>query len=415
MLRGKHIVIGVTGGIAAYKAVYLLRALQQAGALVRVSMTEAATRFVGRETFAALTRYDVPISVFPNSTSDANQNWTQHIQWAEWADLIVIAPCTANTLSKVVNGLSDSMLTSIVLASRCPLLLCPTMDGEMYNARPTQENLNKAKTFGYHILEPDSGYLASGLSGPGRLPAEDTIIKKIESLLSGTEREIKTTPPEPLHKPLLKGKNVVVTGGPTREFLDAVRFLSNPSSGKMGKALASAASNLGANTVFLHAQSVPVDDLSANIRTESFLSADDLFRSVQSYADADIIIMAAAVSDFKPAVIVSEKIKKDKADRSIALEQTPDILSWLGKNKKEGQVLVGFAMETENLAENARKKRIKKNADWIVANNLSDQGAGFEVDTNKILIIGNQKEVIREGLKTDLAYRILELIAAESF
>lgn len=395
MLTGKRILLGVTGGIAAYKAVFLLREFQKAGAEVRVTMTPAATRFVGSETFTSLSRYEVAVDVFNND--DPGDSWTKHIHWGEWADLFVIAPCTANTLAKIVHGQSDNMLTSTVLAARCPVLICPTMDGEMYESPSVSKNLDEAKKLGFYILEPESGYLASGLEAIGRLPEAETILKKTGEIIQ--KHRIQGS---------LTGKKILVTAGPTREFLDPVRFISNPSSGKMGIAMADAARSLGGDVILLHGPvSAPIPD---RLQTDSFTSADDLFNKVKSHANTDVVIMAAAVSDFKPARSESQKVKKEKAELSVELTQNPDILEWLGNRKKKNQVLIGFAMETENLKKNATAKLKKKNLDWICANSLSEDGSGFESDSNKITLFGKGQEYNFSGRKQDIAGEILKKI-----
>ncbi len=436
MMRGKHIVIGVTGGIAAYKAVYLVRQLQKTGAEVRVTMTPAATRFVGRETFAALTRHDVPVAIFPEKADDISESWTRHIQWAEWADLVVIAPCTANTLAKIVHGLSDSLLTTTVLAARCPVLICPAMDGEMYQAPSTRANLKKAGEFGYHLLSPEHGYLASGQEGYGRMPEPDRIIEEMHHLLASssisspatessstessstepTSTQSSSTGSRPDKKTdqkvenKLVNKKVLVTCGATREFLDSVRFLSNPSTGKMGIAMAGAAASFGAGVTLLHAASINTDDLPLSIQTSSFVSTEDLFQLVQSHSDADIIIMTAAVSDFRPVEMHRGKVKKEEAELQLSLERTPDILQWLGDRRTGEQVLIGFAMETEDLAKRAREKRMIKKADWIVANELNAEDSGFAIDTNRVLLVGAHSEVPFNGSKSDVARDILRHI-----
>jgi phosphopantothenoylcysteine decarboxylase/phosphopantothenate--cysteine ligase len=400
MLSGKRIILGVTGGIAAYKAAFLLRALQKARAEVRVTMTPAATRFVGTETFSSLSKHEVAVDVFPENGS-ATQSWTQHISWGEWADLFVIAPCTANTLAKIANGAADNMLTSTVLAARCPLLICPTMDGEMYESPAVQKNLNTIQEFGYHILEPEEGYLASGLEGKGRLPETDLILKKGRAIL----KKNNTQGP-------LAGKKVVVTAGPTREHIDPVRFISNPSSGKMGFAMAKAAERLGAEVTLIHG---PVNiSKPEGIKSIEIESANELFEQIQKHANADVIIMAAAVSDFTPEESSQHKIKKDKAKSSIKLQQTPDILAWLGDHKKNGQVLIGFAMETENLLENAKAKLKKKNADWIVANSLNEDESGFESDKNRVHVLGKKDTMQIKGLKSEVARQVLSHIFNDS-
>ncbi|MBN2733151.1 MAG: bifunctional phosphopantothenoylcysteine decarboxylase/phosphopantothenate--cysteine ligase CoaBC [Balneolaceae bacterium] len=397
MLAGKQIILGVTGGIAAYKAVYLLRALQEAGAEVRVTMTPAATRFVGIDTFASLSQHEVAVEVFPDG-QHTPESWTQHITWGEWADLFIIAPCTANTLAKVAHGFSDNMLTSAVLAARCPLLICPTMDGEMYNAPSTQKNLEIIQDFGYHVLEPEEGYLASRLEGKGRLPETEVILNKTKNILSSKKK---------VDGPLT-GKKVVVTAGPTREHIDPVRFISNPSSGKMGFAMAEAAKKLGADVTLLHG---PVSlSLPDEVSTQKFKSAAELFDLVKQHANADVIIMAAAVSDFTPAEQHDHKVKKDSASTKLELQQTQDILAWLGEHRKNGQIFIGFAMETDNLLENASKKRTKKNIDWIIANSLSDADAGFEADTNTVHLIGDTSTEKFSGSKRAVAQKVLQYI-----
>ncbi len=410
-MRGKHIVIGVTGGIAAYKAVYLVRQLQESGAEVRVTMTEAATRFVSGNTFAALTRHDVPIHIFPENPSGISANWTQHIHWAEWADMMVIAPCTANSLAKIVHGFSDSMLTTTVLAARCPVLICPTMDGEMYNAPSTRYNLEKAGDLGYHLLTPDHGYLASGMEGVGRLPEIEVITDRMIQILEvAPSKRSSMKMVSPTLREVLSDKKVLVTCGPTREHLDPVRFLSNPSTGKMGMAMAAAAAAHGAEVTLLHSDSVSTTALASSIRKLAFTTTEDLFRQVKSHVDSDIIIMTAAVSDFRPAKTHAHKVKKDKADLNITLERNPDILKWLGEHRRSGQVLIGFAMETSDLLKQAREKRVRKGADWIVANDLASEGSGFAFDTNRVVLVGTHSENHFEGTKYDVSSSILHHI-----
>ncbi|MEX2601638.1 MAG: bifunctional phosphopantothenoylcysteine decarboxylase/phosphopantothenate--cysteine ligase CoaBC [Balneolaceae bacterium] len=389
---GKRILLGVTGGIAAYKSVILLREFQKKGADVRVTMTPSATRFVGVETFKALSRHDVAVDVFHDGAS--HDSWTRHIHWGEWADLFLIAPCTANTLSKLVQGQADNMLTSVALAARCPLLLCPTMDAEMINHPAVVRNLSLASEMGYAILEPESGYLASGLTGTGRLPEPELILRTAGQLL----KEKRANGP-------LAGKKVVVTAGPTREFIDPVRFISNPSSGKMGIAMAVAARALGGDVTLLHG---PLSTtLPKGIRALPFTSADELYELIQEHADAGLIIMSAAVSDFKPDQTYGQKMKKETASLDLKLSPNPDILAWLGSRKRSGQILIGFAMETENLEENARIKMEKKKLDWICANDLTGEDSGFESDQNQIILIGHDSETHFKGDKQTIAKQIL--------
>ena len=412
MLSGRHILLGVTGGIAAYKAAYLVRALQKKGALVRVIMTPAATRFIGEETFSALTGHEVGIHTFvqddslQNSITDAesahsntseqiHNPWTRHIQWSEWADLFVIAPCTANTIAKITHGNSDNLLTAAVLASRTLILICPTMDGEMINAPATTHNLELLKCRGFHLLEPEEGYLASGLMGKGRLPEPDNIVAHVESLIAN-----ETGP--------LYGKKVVVTAGPTREHIDPVRFLSNPSSGKMGLAMAKAAQRLGAQVHLVHG---PISlAIPEGIQSYAILSAQDMFEQVKALHPADIFIKAAAVSDFSPATTHNHKVKKSKEESHISLAPTPDILKWIGDHKDQDTISIGFAMETTDLLEQAITKRRKKNADWIIANFIESEKQGFASNYNKVTLIGDGVEESFEGPKDDLAMSVLRSI-----
>ncbi|MEX2403455.1 MAG: bifunctional phosphopantothenoylcysteine decarboxylase/phosphopantothenate--cysteine ligase CoaBC, partial [Balneolales bacterium] len=375
-----------------------LRALQKAGAEVRVTLTPTATRFVGIDTFSAISRHEVPVAIFPDDSSKASDNWVRHIEWGEWADLFIIAPCTANTLAKIVHGLSDSMLTTTALSIRCPLLLCPTMDGGMYQAGATQQNLKKAVDLGFHLLAPEKGYLASGFDDIGRLPETEHILTKAEEILKTSEANNRA----------LSGKKVVVTAGPTREFIDPVRFLSNPSSGKMGFAMAQAAHELGADVTLLHGP-VSLPEL-PGIKTKTFVSTDDLFQLVKQHQNADVIIMAAAVSDFKPSEVHQQKVKKDKASTSLSLKSTPDILHWLGEHKAGNQVLIGFAMETENIRENALAKLKKKNLDYIVANSVTGSDSAFMSDSNSIFLISQSSESQFSGTKKAIASDILEEI-----
>ena len=427
MLSGKHILLGVTGGIAAYKAAYLVRAFQQEGAIVRVVMTPSATRFVGVETFSALTGHEVGVHTFigDDSTSstlssssssipststsssagkksplakDSSYNqWTRHIQWGEWADWFVIAPCTANTIAKIAHGVSDNLLTATVLAARCPLLICPTMDGEMMESAATLDNLNTLEKRGIHIMEPESGYLASGLIGKGRLPETEAIVQKVDELMGAL--------PGPLY-----GKKVIVTAGPTREYIDAVRFLSNPSSGKMGVAMAKAAMRLGGSVHLVHG---PISiAFPEGIASYAVTSAQDMFEQVAELSPADVYIKAAAVSDFTPKTKVNHKVKKSSAQSSIELVPTPDILSWIGEHKNETAISIGFAMETERLEEQAESKRVHKNADWIIANSIGEDvpQQGFESDYNKVLLLGQGTSLEMEGPKEDLAMNLLRTI-----
>ncbi|MCH8568035.1 MAG: bifunctional phosphopantothenoylcysteine decarboxylase/phosphopantothenate--cysteine ligase CoaBC [Balneolales bacterium] len=410
-LSGKKIILGVTGGIAAYKAVVLMRELQKNGAEVRCIATNSALRFIGKDTLAVLARHSITPEVFPED-GDLQENWTRHIQWGEWADIMVIAPLTANSLAKIVHGLADNMLTSTVLALRCPLLLCPAMDGGMYTFPSTKHNLQKALDFGMHILEPESGWLASGLIDKGRLPETEAILGKIEAVL------IDGNFPKPL-----SGKKVLVSAGPTREYLDPVRFISNPSSGKMGVAMAENAANLGADVLLLHGPLGIALPKAESIKCISFTTAQDYFELVQKYHEqTDIFILSAAVSDFRPAHKVNHKVKKQDAGLQIDFEPTPDTLKWVGEHKKKNQFVIGFAMETHNLVASAQEKRIRKNADVILANTISASASstelnkgdkapssGFETDVNELYLISNsmQQPTVFTGPKSKIAGEIL--------
>jgi len=394
----KRVLVGVTGGIAAYKAVTLVRALQKEGAEVRVVLTPSATKFVGTETFLAITRHEVAVEVFNTDNPDIQESWSKHIHWAEWADAMVIAPCTANTLAKLVHGLSDNMLTTMVMAARCPVMICPTMDGGMYRSPSVTKNISEARAMGFHVLEPDTGYLASGLEDTGRLPEPEAIVAALDAILT------KDLP--------LKGKHVLVTAGPTREHIDAVRFISNPSTGKMGVAMAEAAKALGADVTLIHGPlSVAVP---AGVRAIGIVSASDLFGAVKANVSAsDVIVMSAAVSDFTPESQVAHKVKKTEAATTLVLKPTTDILAWIGANKAAHQTVIGFAMETENLIPEARRKRREKNADWILANSLSDDGSGFAGDTNTLHAVGKDEEmepVIFQGSKLRVATDALHMV-----
>ena len=412
MLSRRHILLGVTGGIAAYKAAYLVRAFQKRGALVRVIMTPAATRFIGEETFSALTGHEVGVHSFVqddrqhnssaitelaqfNASEKVHNPWTRHIQWGEWADLFVIAPCTANTIAKITYGNSDNLLTAAVLASRAPILICPTMDGEMMNAPATTHNLELLKSRGFHLIEPEEGYLASGLTGKGRLPEPDHIVAHVEELLAAEAG--------PLY-----GKKVVVTAGPTREHIDPVRFISNPSSGKMGLAMVKAAQRLGGQVHLVHG---PISlTIPEGIQSYTVLSAQDMFEQVKALHPADIFIKAAAVSDFRPTTTQKYKIKKNQGKPQISLASTPDILKWIGDHKDSDTISIGFAMETTDLLEQAKAKRTKKNADWIIANYVGSGQQGFASHYNKVILVGDGVEESFEGSKDDLAMSLLRSI-----
>jgi phosphopantothenoylcysteine decarboxylase/phosphopantothenate--cysteine ligase len=397
VLRGKHILVGVTGGIAAYKDCYLVRDLRKAGADVKVIMTEAAGKFVTPLTFSALSGHDVAGDLWTLNQSTGSDIGTQHIALANWADVFVIAPASANTIAKMTYGLSDNLLTIVALASRCPIVLAPTMDADMYLNPVTQQNIDALQERGYVVVPPEEGELASGLKGPGRLPELQIIIDTLERVLSTSAQD-------------LKGKRILVTAGPTHEAIDPVRFIGNRSSGKMGFALANAAALRGAHVVLVTG---PVQlETPRNVTRVDVESAEQMYGAVTARArTSDAVLMAAAVADFRPQAPVNNKIKKEagKKQVSLALTKTQDILLALGRKKKRGTLLVGFALETQDELRNAQEKLKKKNLDLIVLNSLKDKGAGFGGDTNVVTIVDKKGKVEKLPLmlKFDVANEIL--------
>lgn len=405
-LQGARILVGITGGIAAYKSISLLRALQKRGAEVRAIATPSVSSFVGLETLRAITREEVPVEVFHQDGDAVTDSWTRHIHWGEWADLYVIAPCTAQTMAKIAHGFSDNMLTASVLARRCPLLVCPTMDGEMWDHPATQRNVELLRGDGIHVLEPADGYLASGLIGQGRLPEEAVIVAEMERLLADVERGRDAEEGDVAARShgkrsvapssLFAGKRVLVTTGPTREPIDDVRYISNPSSGKMGIAMALAVKQAGAYVTLLHG---PIESslLPAMDAIHSFESADELFELVQAHGPgSDVVIMAAAVSDAKPAERRRGKVKKADQEWSLQLAPTPDILAWLGGHKSDTQTLIGFAMESdaETAREAALSKLEAKNLDAIILNLLREGESGFGIDSNNVELFVGQHQIV---------------------
>lgn len=375
-LTGRHIVLGVCGGIAAYKTAELVRACRKAGAEVRVLMTREATRFVTPLTLGTLSENEVLVDVFPENESGS---WTKHVAIGLWADIMVVAPATAQTVSKLANGVCDSMLTAVALSRRCPLLVCPAMDHDMYVHAATRANLETLERRGDHIMPAAFGALASGLTGQGRLPEPDDILAETVSVLERTRRSGEGP---------LAGKRVLVTAGPTRERLDPVRYISNHSSGTMGYAIAASAARRGADVVLVSGPTAL--EVPPGVRRVDVESTADMHAAVREHEEADVIFMVAAVADFTPAEPARSKIKKtdETADLTLTLMPTVDILADVGSRKREGQRLIGFALETEDGPDNARRKLERKRLDWIVLNNLSDEGAGFGPGTNKVTIIG---------------------------
>jgi phosphopantothenoylcysteine decarboxylase/phosphopantothenate--cysteine ligase len=398
MLRGKHILLGVSGGIAAYKSALLVRELVKAGAEVQVMMTPAATQFITPLTLGTLSKRDVIVEMFPSAQGNAGHGWTAHIDLALWADLMVIAPATADILAKAAHGLADSFLAATLLALRCPLAVAPSMDVDMYRHPATQENLRILRSRGVQVLEPESGELASGLTGEGRLPEPATIIAWIDALLTGTTSD-------------LKGRKILVTAGPTQEPIDPVRYVGNRSSGKMGFAIAEVASRRGAE-VTLVAGPVALDTPSG-VERINVATACEMEEAVLSrFPSVDALIMCAAVADFRAEKAQPEKIKREqfRSDgMTLHFVANPDILKRAGESKKR-QVLVGFALETDDGPSNARTKLASKNLDLIVLNNPLDEGAAFGSDTNVVTLLsrdGTAKELPKLS-KTEVARRILD-------
>lgn len=393
-LKGQRILIGITGSIAAYKIPLLIRLLKKSGAEVRVIMTEASTDFVTPLTISTLSESPVFIDPFDKRTGA----WNSHIELGNWADLFLIAPVSANTLAKMAMGIADNLLMTTFLAARCPVFFAPAMDLDMYKHPATQRNIEIIRTFGHRLIEPREGELASGLCGAGRMEEPEEMARIIADYF----------------KPLksFEGKKALITAGPTFENIDPVRFIGNYSSGKMGFALAETMARRGA-TVTLIAGPVQLSVKSNEINRIDITSAQQMLDACQQNAgQADIIIMAAAVADYQPMQISDQKIKKTESLLSIDLKPTIDILSQLSKNRKPGQIIVGFALETQNELSNARKKLQNKNADIIVLNSLREPGSGFKTETNKISILdrsGNVREYFLKA-KTEVADDIADFI-----
>ena len=368
MLKNKTILLGVTGGIAAYKAAALASALVKLHANVEVVMTKNATQFITSLTFEQLTGRRAMVDTFDRNFS----HQVEHISLAERTDLVIIAPATANVCAKLAHGLADDMLTTTVLACTCPKLISPAMNTNMYENPITQDNLATLRKYGWDVIDPASGRLACGSVGKGKMPEPEDLVQHILAHIAMPHD--------------LEGKNVLITAGPTQEPLDPVRYLTNHSSGKMGYALAKAACLRGANVTLISGPVSLVPPLGA--QRISVSSANEMFCAVRdNYQDAHMIFMAAAIADYTPAQYAENKMKKKDGDLSIPLCRTQDILKWLGEHRRPDQLLCGFSMETENLLENSRAKLLKKNADMICANNLNVAGAGFAVDTNVITVI----------------------------
>jgi len=393
MWKGKFIVVGISGGIAAYKAAEVVSRLRQLGAEIHVVMTRAAAEFVTPLTFRTLSQHPVLTDMF----ADPVEWEVPHIAIAEKADAILIAPATANIIGKIASGIADDLLTTIVMATRAPVMLAPAMNVGMFANPVLQQNLTRLRELGYHVIEPDAGFLACGTTGKGRLPDPGFIIRMLGNLFCDRD---------------LSGRTVLVTAGPTREAIDPVRYLTNHSSGRMGYAIAVAARARGARVVLISGPtclSPPV-----GVEVVPVVSAVDMHRAVmEQFSNADVVIKAAAVADYRPAAALPQKLKKADVQTVLTLEPNPDILAELGRVKGD-KVLIGFAAETRDLIEHARGKLEAKNLDMIVANDVTLPGAGFEADTNIVTLIHREGAVEKLPLmaKTDVASVILDRVAA---
>ena len=369
-LKGKHIILGVTGGIAAYKSVTLLRLLTKAGAEVQVVMTPAAKEFVAPVTFASLSQKPVVSEFFTANTGE----WHSHVDLGLWADAMVVAPATASTIGKMANGIADNMLVTTYLSAKEPVWIAPAMDLDMMRHPSTVANIERLRSFGNHIIEPGSGALASGLSGKGRMAEPEEIVATLESHFATAGS--------------MTGKTVTITAGPTREKLDPVRFISNFSSGKMGYALAEEAARRGARVILVSGP-VALEARNPLIEVRRVESAEEMLAEARkAFAGSDIAIMCAAVADYRPAAVSPSKLKRgDSPAMTLELVRNPDIAATLGSEKRPGQTLVGFALETDDALAHGADKLRRKNLDMIVVNSLADKGAGFGTDTNLVTII----------------------------
>lgn len=393
MFSGKKILLGISGGIAAYKTAFLVRLLIKSGAQVKVVMTPEAKDFITPLTLSTLSKNPV----YSSFTNTAGEQWNNHVELAKWADFMCMAPLTANTLSKMVEGHSDNLLLATYLSLDCPVYIAPAMDLDMYQHPTTQNNLEKIKGFGHQVIASESGELASGLTGKGRMAEPENICAFIE-------KSIKS-------KLKLYGKKVLITAGPTYEAIDPVRFIGNHSSGKMGYALAECAVKNGAEVILVSGPTA-LQLSSKAVQVIDVTTADEMYETVHHFfSQVDVVISAAAVSDYKPYKIAKEKIKKSEETLTLRLRKNRDILHSIGA-KKRRQIVVGFAMETEKEVEHARAKLHKKNLDFIVLNSLRDKGAGFKADTNKVKIIDeNQVKDFELKPKLEVAQDIVSFIS----
>jgi len=395
MLKGKHILLGVTGSIAAYKSAVLVRSLVRQGAEVKVIMTEMAKQFISPLTMATLSKNPILVEFY----NPENGDWNSHISLGMWADLYIIAPASANTLSKMATGIADNLLLTTYLSARCPVMVAPAMDVDMFLHTATQNSIEILAKRGVKVIEPASGELASGLDGKGRMEEPEEIAKIIYDFFLANKS--------------LSGKKILITAGPTQEAIDPVRYISNHSSGKMGYAIAEECAARGAD-VFLVSGPTHLKTISSKISCTDVVTAEQMYNETLSCFNngVDTAILCAAVADFTPVKAADEKIKREKENYNLELTPTKDIAASLGALKREGTILIGFALETSNELSNARKKLERKNLDAIVLNSLNDRGAGFGSDTNKVSIINKNGEVNEYPLKdkTEVAKDITDLV-----
>ena len=392
MLEGKTVLLGVTGSIAAYKIAYLASALKKRHADVHVLMTRNATNFINPITFESLTGNKCLVDTFDRNF----QFQVEHVSIAKKADVVMIAPATANVIGKLAHGIADDMLTTTIMACKCKKFISPAMNTNMFENPVVQDNLKILEHYGYEVIAPASGYLACGDTGAGKMPEPETLLAYIERE-TACEKD-------------LKGKKILVTAGPTQEAIDPVRYITNHSSGKMGYAIAKAAMLRGADVTLVSGRTAIEPPMF--VKLMPVVTAKDMYEAVTSVSDEqDIIIKAAAVADYRPARVSDEKVKKSDGQMSIELERTDDILKYLGEHKKENQFLCGFSMETQNVIGNSRAKLTKKNLDMVAANNVKVEGAGFQGDTNVLTLITQEEEVSLPLMsKEDAALKILDKI-----
>lgn len=379
-LQGKKVLLAITGSIAAYKSAILCRLLIKSGADVKVIMTPAATKFISALTMATLSKHDVHTEVI------SNESWNNHVELGLWADVMLVAPCTATSLAKMANGIADNMVVACYLSAKCPVWVAPAMDLDMWLHGSTKRNLDLLRSYGNHIIPVGHGELASGLVGDGRMAEPEDIVTSLKSLFQ--------------KKNDLANRKVIITAGPTQEDLDPVRYISNRSSGKMGIAIAEECADRGAEVVLVLG---PTSQRShhSGVKTEHVRSAQDMYEAMNGHhVDADVCIFAAAVADYRPADVSDKKIKKKDDDMAIALERTVDIAATLGKAKSDKQIHIGFALETNDEMKNAQGKLARKNFDMVVLNSLRDKGAGFQGDTNKVTILKHNAEPVQYPLKS---------------